>query len=163
TVRRAANASHGGPSARRSGSPAGHRACTRCATCSVSDRSPPGDRTHRFCLHAPPPPPYVGGVRALLALALWLAVVVPSAAEDPCLTGASTLTAQRALAWLRPATDAACPCASFARRRDFQTCARGVIGDALAGGALRAACRRVAIGIAKGAVCGTTRVACGRY
>src|SRR5262249_35136329 len=32
-----------------------------------------------------------------------------------------------------------------------------------AGGALRAACRRVAIGIAKGAVCGTTRVACGRY
>ena len=100
---------------------------------------------------------------SLAALAVCLVAALPAAAQDKCLTGASTLPDQRDLAALRTSTDAACPCATFTSRADYQKCARGALDAALAGGDLRSECKRTATKINKGAVCGSTRIACGRY
>jgi len=97
------------------------------------------------------------------SLALALALAGPVLAQDKCLTGSSTLPDQRDLADLRAAVEAACPCASAVSRRDWQACARGVVKSALAAGDLRPECKRTATGIDKGAVCGSTKIACGRY
>ena len=101
--------------------------------------------------------------RLAIALAVSLSVGAAVAAEDACLTGASLLPDQRALATLRANTDEVCPCTSFSRRGPFQKCARDVLRGLLADQTLRPACRRTAIAIDRGAVCGTTKVACGRF
>src|SRR5262245_13308609 len=96
----------------------------------------------------------------LVALSIFNAVAVAQAsADDTCLTGASTLPDQRALVSLRDATEAACPCASFngapgAKASNYQKCARNVLDSSIAGGTLRAACKKTATTINKGAVCG---------
>jgi dienelactone hydrolase len=102
-------------------------------------------------------------MRALeIAVAVLLAVG-PAVADDACLTGASLLPDQRALATLRTDTETQCPCASAVSRGAFQKCARGVVRTSLGSGALRAACRRTATRIDRGAVCGSTKVTCGRF
>lgn len=98
-----------------------------------------------------------------LALVAGLALAAPVMAQDRCLTGASVLGDQRALAAFRTATDTACPCGSFTRPAAYRSCARDVLRDVLAGGALRVECKRTAKGINAGAVCGSGKVACGRY
>ncbi len=90
------------------------------------------------------------------------------AAQDKCLTGASTLSDQRAIASLRTATETACPCASFtgapgATAGAYQKCARTVLNNAVKAGDLRQQCKTTASTINKGATCGSTKVTCGRY
>jgi predicted dienelactone hydrolase len=89
----------------------------------------------------------------------------PSAARaDDCQAGADRLGDRRALAALRVATDAACPCDGFSggrARAQYQRCARDQIRAALDAGTLRRECLRTARVDARGAVCGTNRVACG--
>ena len=99
---------------------------------------------------------------AWLALALVL-IAAPTLAQDACLTGASTLGDQRAIAALRADTEAACPCAGAANRPEYQRCARGVSDAAIASAALRPECARVARDIRMGATCGTTKTTCGRF
>ncbi|HEV7734839.1 MAG TPA: hypothetical protein VGR62_21900 [Candidatus Binatia bacterium] len=94
----------------------------------------------------------------VLALALLLAALSPATAQDACLTGASTLGDQRALADLREATEAACPCGAATSRGIWQKCARNV----LLGTVLRPECVKTAKTVNKGAACGSTKVACGR-
>jgi predicted dienelactone hydrolase len=89
-----------------------------------------------------------------------------SARADDCLTG-DTLADQRALAALRSASEASCPCASFDgspqhRRGDYRRCAKGVLEASLAGDTLRAECRTTALAGIKGATCGSALVTCGR-
>lgn len=98
----------------------------------------------------------------LLALGLSL-LALPALGQDACLTGASTLGDQRALASFRADTEAQCPCASFSRRGEYQRCANGVVQAALGGGTLRLECEKTARAIRKGASCGTTRETCGRF
>jgi predicted dienelactone hydrolase len=83
-------------------------------------------------------------------------------AQDACLTGASRLGDQRALVTWRDASDATCPCATATGRSAYRRCAKGSVATAISGGVLRLECRKEALRIAKGAVCGTTKVACGR-
>lgn len=99
---------------------------------------------------------------ALLPLLLVLVAAPAAAAPSTCLRGTSWLEDQRALAALRTATEAACPCATATSRGAFQRCARGVLAGALAGGALRADCRATAKRINKLSTCGGDKVACGR-
>lgn len=105
----------------------------------------------------------------LLITAVCLAgLVATAAAQDKCLTGASTLTDQRALVSLRAATETACPCASFtgapgATAGAYQKCARTALTNAVKAGDLRQECKKTATSINKGAVCGSTKVACGRF
>jgi dienelactone hydrolase len=98
-----------------------------------------------------------------LALAAALALAAPAIAQDQCLTGASVLPDQRAIAALRAATDTACPCAAFTRPAAYRSCAKGVLRGALDAGDLRPECRKTAKRINAGAVCGSTKVPCGRY
>jgi predicted dienelactone hydrolase len=108
-------------------------------------------------------------MRRLVLVALALAFSWTSAsAADKCLTGASTLGDQRALANLRTATETACPCASFTgapglTKGAYQKCARTVLNDAVQAGDVRKECKRPATAINRGVVCGSTKVACGRY
>lgn len=102
------------------------------------------------------------GFHRLLIAALLGVASAASAAPSNCLTDTWTLGDQRALAALRTATEAACPCATFTQRGAYQRCARGVIDDAITSGALRADCRRTARDVAKGATCGSGKTTCGR-
>src|SRR5262249_6728377 len=66
-----------------------------------------------------------------LVFALNLAVAsAAAAAPTTCLTDVFTLDDQRALAALRTATEAACPCATFTKRSAYQRCARTAIENA---------------------------------
>jgi predicted dienelactone hydrolase len=90
------------------------------------------------------------------------------AAQDPCLGGASLLGDERALASLRTSTESTCPCATFTGapgmgRAAYQSCARGVLRDALAKASLRRQCKLAATRTNRGAVCGSSKVACGRF
>ncbi|HJQ84443.1 MAG TPA: prolyl oligopeptidase family serine peptidase [Candidatus Binatia bacterium] len=96
-------------------------------------------------------------------LVVALGFPVLAAAQDACLTGASTLGDQRAFAALRTSTQSACPCASFTKRSAYQKCARAAIEGAIGDGDLRIECFKTALKIEKGAVCGSTKIACGRY
>jgi predicted dienelactone hydrolase len=97
-----------------------------------------------------------------------LLVLVARASAEECLTGAATLGDRRALAALREATDAACPCASFDGtsgngRSAYRRCARAVRDAALAAAELRPECRAVATRGYLDATCGAPgKVACGR-
>ncbi len=104
-------------------------------------------------------------MRTLLAALAWL-VLLSSAvalADDACLSGVSSLGDRRGLESLRADVDASCPCASAASRGAYQRCARAVIRDAVDAGTLRQRCRSTATRIVRGAVCGSTDVACGRF
>ena len=100
---------------------------------------------------------------AVVGLVVLLVAALPAGAQDRCLTGASTLPDQRDLAALRTATETACPCASAVARSDYQKCAKIELSAALAAGDLRSECKRTATRTNKGAVCGSTKIACGRY
>lgn len=108
-------------------------------------------------------------MRIFVLVMVAITVTLSSAvAQDKCLTGPSTLPDQRALVSLRAATETACPCASFtggsgATASAYQKCARTVLTNALKAGDLRKECKSNATAINKGAVCGSTKVACGRY
>lgn len=97
-------------------------------------------------------------------LVITLAFAATAAAQDACLTGASTLSDQRAIAALRTTTETNCPCASYVaprERRDYRRCARQQITAALDAATLRRECLRTARLLYRGAVCGTGRIACG--
>lgn len=99
-----------------------------------------------------------------ILLALWtLALAAAASADDACLAGASLLGDQRDIAALRGAIETACPCASFTRRGAYRACARGVVADAVTLGDLRAACQQTVERVNKDAVCGSSKVACGRF
>jgi predicted dienelactone hydrolase len=102
-------------------------------------------------------------MRTLVIVGLALTALAPAAfADDPCLTGASELGDRRALASLRDATDAECPCATTGARRTYQRCARGVLSDAIGAASLRPECSATARKINKASICGTNRTACAR-
>jgi predicted dienelactone hydrolase len=117
-----------------------------------------------FCLPSRSARSYAGRVTnsawPILLLAL---VAAPAFAQDACLTGASTLGDQRALATLRADTETACPCAATTSRRDYQRCAQAVADAAIANATLRPECDRTARDVRMGASCGTTRGTCGRF
>ncbi len=99
-----------------------------------------------------------------LPVAVVLASLLASAmaqAQDPCLTGASTLADQRALAALTDSTEATCPCAAAATRRTWQRCAKGVLDVTLAGGELREECKETAEQTVRGTSCGGAKIPCG--
>jgi dienelactone hydrolase len=105
---------------------------------------------------------------ALLGVASGLLLAATARAQDACLSEVTLLADERALTALRSAVEGACPCASFTGgrglgRRAYRRCARGVIDAAVAAGDLRAECEDVAWATVKGAVCGTAKVACGRF
>jgi len=103
-----------------------------------------------------------------LALALLWVAGGRAAAQDACLTGASTLGDQRQLAALRQSIETACPCASFtgapgANRGAYRSCAKARLEAALAGSTLRTECKRTGERLYKLATCGTDKIACGRF
>jgi predicted dienelactone hydrolase len=98
----------------------------------------------------------------LLILSVLLLAAPAAIAQDACLTGASTLGDQRAIAAWRAGTEGACPCEAAASRGGYRRCAKGVLGDLVIDGALRTACQTTAKRILKGATCGTSRDTCGR-
>src|SRR5262245_8689670 len=100
---------------------------------------------------------------ALSILSYLLFLSAAAAAQDACLSGASTLGDQRAIATLRTNLEASCPCGTFTRRGLYQRCAKDVIATALSSSALRAQCADTAKKIRTGASCGTTKVTCGRF
>lgn len=110
----------------------------------------------------------MGKIALPLLIAVVLATPPGARAQDACRSGASALADQRALAALRGAIDAACPCASFdgstgKTRSAYRRCARGVLAARLASGELRAQCRSVATRAYLDATCGAPgKVACGR-
>ncbi len=101
-------------------------------------------------------------MRALRSIAICLALAAVARADDACLSGAALLGDQRALATLRVATEATCPCTGFSSHGGFQKCARGVMNAALTAGTLRAACKARALTDFRASTCGTNRVTCGR-
>lgn len=99
-----------------------------------------------------------------LGLSLMALPANPVRGAEECQSGAARLDDRRALEALRAATEAACPCDGFSGGRArawYQRCARDEIRAALDGGALRRECLRTARRDARGAICGTNRVACG--
>ncbi len=98
----------------------------------------------------------------LLAVAL-LVSVGPVAAQDACLGEASALGDQRALAELRAGIDAACPCTGVGGAGAYRRCAKPLLADALATGALRAECAERAAADVKSASCGTAKSPCGAF
>ncbi len=106
--------------------------------------------------------------RLIIATVCGVLLASAATAQDACLTGASTLSDQRALASLRAATETACPCSSFtgapgSTASVYQRCARTVLTSTINAGDLSKECKKTATSITKGAVCSTTKVACGRY
>ena len=88
--------------------------------------------------------------------------VVQAFADDACLTGASTLDDQRAIATLRTDTEAGCACATAASKGSYRRCAKVLLENALTGATLRTACEAAMKRDIKTASCGTNRVPCGR-
>jgi dienelactone hydrolase len=98
----------------------------------------------------------------VVTLTLLLAAVAPARADDACLTGASTLGDQRAIATLRADAESVCPCAAATTRGLYKRCTKNVLQSELGGGTVRAACTTTAKRLFKNASCGTTKAPCGR-
>lgn len=98
----------------------------------------------------------------LLLLPLVLLAASAAFAQDACLTGASTLGDQRAIAAWRADTEGVCPCETAASRGAYRRCAKTTLGALVADGGLRRECQTTAKRIMKGATCGSTRATCGR-
>src|SRR5262245_65175733 len=99
-----------------------------------------------------------------IALVITLSALLAPAlahAQDACLSGASTLPDQRALAALASTTEETCPCAAATSRSAWQRCAKGVLNAALAGSSLRRECEKTAKQTTKGTACGGTKAPCG--
>ncbi len=105
----------------------------------------------------------------IIALLMVLGVPAGAWAASDCLLGANLLGDQRALASVRAATEAACPCASYPGapgldRGAYRACARVVVDGALAATTLRSSCGSIAKRTYKRATCGVpTQVACARF
>jgi predicted dienelactone hydrolase len=97
----------------------------------------------------------------LAALLTSLLAVAGAQAQDACLTGASTLADQRALAALTETTEAACPCAAAVSRRAWQRCAKGRLNAALASNTVRRECEKTAKRGIHGTSCGGRKAPCG--
>jgi len=100
----------------------------------------------------------------LRILATLLLLASAALADDACLSGASRLGDERALAELRAATETACPCASYTggkgkNRAAYQKCARAALAAATT---IRPPCAKLARADEKTATCGTSKIACGR-
>jgi predicted dienelactone hydrolase len=103
----------------------------------------------------------------LLLAALLLVLTVAGAraqapAQDPCLTGASTLGDQRAIAALRADTETVCPCDTATSSGRWRRCAKTLLKSVLAGGTLRAECEKTQKLDIRNASCGSSRTPCGR-
>jgi predicted dienelactone hydrolase len=96
------------------------------------------------------------------SLCLTLVLAGRAGAQDACLTGASTLGDQRAIAAWRTNVETSCPCAAATSRGSYRRCAKAVLTVALGAATLRAECEQHAKRILKGAACGSDRVPCGR-
>ena len=99
--------------------------------------------------------------RTLLLAVLFIGTTT-ARAQDACLTGASTLGDQRAIATLRTDTETVCPCETAASLGKWRRCAKTLLGSAVAGNTLRAECEKTVKLLIKGASCGSARVPCGR-
>jgi dienelactone hydrolase len=123
----------------------------------------------RKCLPEDPILEYTPGMRVWVSLiAVVLITTTALAAQDKCLSGASALNDQRAIADLRAALDAECPCAAYtggpgARRATCLRCARGVLREAVSQANLRPQCQPHFRTLYRGTTCGTTKVLCGRF
>ncbi len=100
-------------------------------------------------------------MRPTAALCAVLLCAATARADDPCLTGASALGDQRALAALADATEVVCPCADAARASTWRRCARRVLRETAGTGELRASCERTAKRRLRTTACGTRGVPCG--
>jgi hypothetical protein len=67
---------------------------------------------------------HMRGGPAIFVSVLALALAAAAAAQDACLSGASTLGDQRALTALETAIAADCPCGALSRQR-YERCAHG--------------------------------------
>jgi predicted dienelactone hydrolase len=99
---------------------------------------------------------------SLVAFALLVLSALSAAAQDACLTGASTLGDQRAIATLRANAESVCPCASAATRGSYKRCTKVVLHSMLVAGDVRAECERTVKVLFKTASCGTDKSPCGR-
>src|SRR5688572_13564781 len=104
------------------------------------------------------------GLWPLSMLVALLLLADPAGAADACLSGASTLSDQRALLALRDAIEADAPCASYTgepglNRAAYRRRATAVRNLAIADGWLRPECKRLATRAYRTAVCGTTKIA----
>lgn len=102
---------------------------------------------------------------ALLGVGLLFLTTHAGAQDDACRAGASLLGDQRALAELRASIEEDCGCAApgdGVARKAFVRCARGLLADALRGGAIRRPCLATARADIRRATCGTNRIACGQ-
>lgn len=99
----------------------------------------------------------------LVSLVALLANHAPARAANTCLSGATELSDQRAIAALRTRMETDCPCDVMQSRRAYNTCARNHIAAAIATATLRAECRHTAQDLFRNSSCGAAdRVACGR-
>jgi predicted dienelactone hydrolase len=97
---------------------------------------------------------------------LCLVAAGTAGAADVCLTGASVLSDQRALAALRADLEAACPCASFVPpggRGAYRRCIRPLVSAALDAGTVRAECAKLAKHDTRIVTCGSTKTTCARF
>lgn len=95
-----------------------------------------------------------------IALAGLMLLASEAHGATTCLTDPFTLEDQRALAAVRAATEATCPC-DAARASGHRRCARAVLDAALADGSLRSDCSRTARKVLRGSSCGTDLTPCG--
>jgi pimeloyl-ACP methyl ester carboxylesterase len=94
----------------------------------------------------------------LFALAL---PALPAAAGDRCLSGASAAQDLTAVAAVRVAVEAACPCASATSHSAYARCARGVVDQAVSSSSLRRQCHGTVAGMERRSTCGSAgRVPC---
>jgi len=97
----------------------------------------------------------------LVAALLLLLATASSHAAAPACPEAATLAGRRALAAVRDAIDAACPCDQ--PRKPYQRCAKAQLTAALDAGTLPAACGKTAKQTVKTSSCGLRKkVPCGR-
>ena len=99
---------------------------------------------------------------SLWAVPVLVLIVTAAHAQDACLTGASTLGDQRAMATLRANTESVCPCDTATSRGNWRRCAKTLLKSSVVDGTLRGECEKAEKVIIKNAACGTNRAPCGR-
>ena len=103
-------------------------------------------------------------LRTVLLLAA-IAALPAATVRAACREGESALADERALASFRADLETSCPCDAYdgssgRGRRDYRTCAAGVLAQAQSDGTLEDRCVATANDVAEGSTCGTRGVAC---
>ena len=103
-------------------------------------------------------------LRTVLLLAA-IAALPAATARAACRDGENALADERALATFRADLETSCPCDAYDGssghgRRDYRTCAAGVLAQAQSDGTLEDRCVATASDAIEGSVCGTRGVAC---